>query len=326
MSEIRLSILIPVYNVEKYIYTCLKSVYAQDISEDDYEVIVINDGTPDESMKFVLGFASKHKNLKIIEQENMGLSVARNSGLKIAKGEYIWFVDSDDSIFEDCLSEIIRMLDIYKCDLFISPLFTIDEETGRTDERGISNYLKNQQFSGLDILSSNNISSVPVQIYFINRSFLENNLLMFYPGIYHEDKEFVPRMLYFARSVYICEKPFYKYLLRTNGSITSSRCIRNIEDQMKICHLIKKFKQTTVIDKKEKRIYSLLEFTSLFYLISELNFVNNKQHVKKFLIKNIRHIRYKSFFSFFSMDLRMTFFGLLAFIHPRLLMIYHRVR
>lgn len=79
------SIIIPVYNVEQYIEQCLSSIYAQDISEDIFEVIAVNDGTPDNSMSIVKTIASQHKNLVIINQENQGLSVARNTGLDHAR-------------------------------------------------------------------------------------------------------------------------------------------------------------------------------------------------------------------------------------------------
>lgn len=102
------SIIIPIYNVEQYIEQCFTSIYAQDISEDIFEVIAVNDGTPDNSMSIVKTIASQHKNLVIINQENQGLSVARNTGLDHAKGEYIWFVDSDDWLTKDSLSLVSR--------------------------------------------------------------------------------------------------------------------------------------------------------------------------------------------------------------------------
>ena len=100
----KFSIIIPVYNVEKYIGKCLESVMNQTYK--DYEVIVVNDGTKDNSMDIV-----KNYPVKIIEQENQGLSVARNTGVKKAKGEYIIFLDSDDYIEKDLLKNINKSLD-----------------------------------------------------------------------------------------------------------------------------------------------------------------------------------------------------------------------
>ena len=91
-----LSIIIPVYNVEAYIGKLLQSIFSQDT--EGVEIIVVNDGTPDDSMNVVQGFVPVHANLHIVNQPNRGLSEARNTGLKHAQGKYVWFVDGDDCI------------------------------------------------------------------------------------------------------------------------------------------------------------------------------------------------------------------------------------
>ena len=93
----RLSIVIPVYNVELYIRKCIESVLCLPFSKSDYEIIVVNDGTPDNSMDIVKEYES-YSNIHIISQENKGLGGARNTGLRSAKGEWVYFLDSDDSI------------------------------------------------------------------------------------------------------------------------------------------------------------------------------------------------------------------------------------
>lgn len=95
---VKLSIIIPVYNVELYIEKCLQSCLSQDIPYDEYEIIVVNDGSPDGSLAIAESIAKTTTNMTIISQKNGGLSAARNTGMSVAKGEYIWFVDSDDWI------------------------------------------------------------------------------------------------------------------------------------------------------------------------------------------------------------------------------------
>ena len=98
-----LSIIVPVYNVERYVGRCLESIFASGAEKNaNVEVIVVNDGTPDDSMTIVDEFASKHSNLFIINQENAGPGAARNAGLRIARGKYVWFVDSDDYVSNRC--------------------------------------------------------------------------------------------------------------------------------------------------------------------------------------------------------------------------------
>ena len=103
-----LSIIIPIYKVEKYIRYTLDSIYNQNANEKSFEVICVNDGTPDNSMNIVEEFKILYNNLHIINQKNEGLSCARNAGLKIAKGDYIWFVDSDDTLEVQSISKVIR--------------------------------------------------------------------------------------------------------------------------------------------------------------------------------------------------------------------------
>jgi len=110
MNMISLSFIVPFYNVEKYIGACLDSLYAQDISEEEYEVICVDDCSPDKSRDIVLKFQRKHDNLKLItHEENKCLGGARNTGINVAKGKYLWFVDSDDMIRPNCLKTLISL-------------------------------------------------------------------------------------------------------------------------------------------------------------------------------------------------------------------------
>lgn len=103
----KLTIIIPVYNAEKFLAKCFESVFQQNIPATEYEVIAINDGSTDESKKIILDFHKKHNNLIFIDQENKGVSVARNAGLDRAKGTYITFIDADDEIFVHSLKELV---------------------------------------------------------------------------------------------------------------------------------------------------------------------------------------------------------------------------
>ena len=107
---IRLSFILPFYGVENYIGDCLDSIYRQDIPEDQFEVICINDCSPDNSEQIVMQYAEKHNNLKLIKHEvNKKLGAARNTGLKAALGRYVWFIDTDDFIQENSLKYILDL-------------------------------------------------------------------------------------------------------------------------------------------------------------------------------------------------------------------------
>lgn len=115
---IRLSFILPFYGVERYIGKCLDSIYRQDIPEEQYEVICINDCSPDGSEQVVMQYAEKHTNLKLIKHDvNKKLGAARNTGLRAAQGNYVWFIDTDDFIKENSLKYILDLCEVDNLDI-----------------------------------------------------------------------------------------------------------------------------------------------------------------------------------------------------------------
>ena len=109
-QQIRISFILPFYGVERYIGKCLESIYTQDVPEDQYEVICVNDCSPDHSEDVVLEYAQKHANLALIRHEvNKKLGAARNTGLRASKGRYVWFIDTDDYIQDNCLAHVLGL-------------------------------------------------------------------------------------------------------------------------------------------------------------------------------------------------------------------------
>lgn len=304
----KLSIIIPVYNVEKYIEKCLLSIYCQGGPDDWFEVIVVNDGTPDNSMDIVYRF-SNHTNLSIIEQKNLGLSVARNVGLSVAKGEYVWFVDSDDWLLEGSFKKIMQTVDLYP---EVEVISTILEN--HFEESGI---IENEY--QLDILSlvgkdylKNGCRQGASQRFIIKKKFLEKYSLCFEPSILHEDALFGYKMLYLAHSVMIIDKPLYAYRIRTSGSIMSSITIKSANDLLFIHKKLIEFmnKYVDAVDKAwyQKLIYSLLD--SIFGFSRNIIHTNefkcfyndNKDYIRRYTIPLLKHP--KSFLY----GLRMYFF------------------
>lgn len=117
-NSCQISIILPCYNVEDYIGKCLESVFAQDLSEVKYEVICVNDCSTDGTQKIIKNFQNEHKNLVLIDHEtNKNLGASRNTGLKRATGKYVWFVDSDDYLTENCLATILSQLENNQLDI-----------------------------------------------------------------------------------------------------------------------------------------------------------------------------------------------------------------
>lgn len=108
----KLSIIIPTYNCEKYIGNCLDSCLSQDIPKDEYEIICVDDGSVDESLKIIQKYIRNYNNIRCIEHGcNLGVSSARNSGLKEMKGDYCLFIDADDFISDNCLNKCLKQLE-----------------------------------------------------------------------------------------------------------------------------------------------------------------------------------------------------------------------
>lgn len=227
-----LSIVIPVYNTEKYVHGTLSSIFSQaSCSPQDFEVIIVNDGTKDQAMNIVSEFSS-HSNLVVLEQENQGLSVARNTGMANAQGNYIWFVDSDDQIENNCLSKIISLLIRESTpDIFGFALNRINE-TDQSEKYCHPIYCKEEQHNcgrAINNRISYNLAG-PTQRYIFKKTFLLEHYLTFYPGIYHEDIDFLFRAFYWCNHFYISQDSIYRYLIRSSGSITSSTKLKNMQD------------------------------------------------------------------------------------------------
>ena len=227
----RLSIVIPVYNVERYIDRCLASCVQQNLPTSDYEIIVVNDGTPDKSMDVVRAYAQSHSNIVVIEQENKGLSEARNTGLRIAQGDYVWFVDSDDWIETDCLKSLTDQMFEYELDALQIPIITVCDE-GKNYPYDYSG-LANAVYSGKE-LHVRSQYKYPAQFTLYKRTFLHNNNLDFCSGLYHEDMDFSPRAYFFAQRIGFYSSPVYYYEQGNSSSIMHNRSNKHVKDMLLI--------------------------------------------------------------------------------------------
>ncbi len=119
-NDILLSVIVPVYNCEKYLDECLASLTRQGLDDDEYEVLVVNDGSTDKSAEIALSYCEKYHNFYLLNQENQGVSAARNKGLESARGKYIAFIDSDDYVVDNLYLSVISLIEKrnFKCFYF----------------------------------------------------------------------------------------------------------------------------------------------------------------------------------------------------------------
>ena len=246
-NTLKLSIIIPMYNAAVSIEKCLVSTQIQDIPLSEFEVIVINDGSTDESLSVANEVAARYENVNIYTQPNGGLSAARNTGLVHAKGDYIFFLDSDDWILENCLKKIVNTCESNNLDMLrICAANVLDGVPYRrfSIEDG-------KIITGAEVLQRDVPACAPFSIY--RRDFLNQYLLRFYPGIYHEDNEFTPRAFYLAERVSGINDIIY-YVYQTQGSITRSVNVKKPLDVTIVMQNLDVFCQKYVKD-KDKYIF-----------------------------------------------------------------------
>lgn len=287
VNHMLLSIVIPVYKVEKYIRKCLASICDQDIDANAVEVVVVNDGTPDNSMDIVGQFKEQYPYIKVISQENAGLSCARNAGLSKATGDYVWFVDSDDWLEPSSIEQILQVIrGGKKYDVIVTLLQTVSESNGEVRKWTYPKYLKGAiETTGWDYYINEGRLG-PTQQFIYRRLFLIENQLVYRPHVLHEDGEFNERAIYLAKEVYLMQDNTYNYLQRAGGSIMSSIKMQNMYDQWSNYKSVLEFAEKYV--KKEHRRYydaRLAFWLAHFYFWS--GSISEQQDYKDFM-KEIR--------------------------------------
>lgn len=241
----KVSVIIPVYNVEKYIEECLESVLNQTLQE--IEIICINDASTDSSWEVVQKFAARDSRLILLENEkNCGLAYTRNKGLNIARGEYVYMLDSDDSIAQTALESLFETGCQEGLDVIFFDANVMFENTGL--KKKFPNYkgTLQQQYNGvmsgkeLFIQWQENrvwISSVPR--FFYKREFLSVNCICFINGLVHEDGPFTFEVLMKASKVKYIKQPFFNRRFREGSIMTRKSNLKNLEGYlMMICRLL----------------------------------------------------------------------------------------
>ena len=241
MNNPMITIIVPVYNVEHYLNECLNSIEKQ--SYQDYELSLGDDGSTDCSAEICDAFAKKRQNTSVIHQPNGGLSAARNTGIKSAEGEYLIFVDSDDFLTDNnALEYLVKTLKNTKPDLLIG---LPDEYNAGGDEVIIHHspgtWQENNIYSASSVINDlyrlNGIWVTLAQTKVIKKDFCLSNQLTFYEGIYHEDDEWIARVLLSDPQVAFLYHPWYGYRHRENSivsSVDSQKVYKRLCDKIKV--------------------------------------------------------------------------------------------
>lgn len=303
----KLSIVIPAYNVEQYIGNCLDSIFSQQIETDRLEVIVVNDGSKDKTEDIIKQYASKHPNLIYISQENQGQSVARNNGLNHATGDLIWYVDSDDATTENSIQTIFSYFEKYPNADFLTfdrIHYDLSDGTKKYCKSWSEKYwgwnLKNRNniyekpFSGIDA-HKRLMASVP-WFHVFKRDFLIKNNLFFTPNLINEDDEISMRYYFFAKEVRYIPFAHYVYSAMRPGSLTTADFNNNIRknvDRLKTIETWEIFEKKYARTKKEHQyVNAFIHYKCILMFLANYKiekpqsiFEQNKKMLKKKMTK-----------------------------------------
>lgn len=230
------SVIIPMYKVEDYLAECLDSVVGQTL--DNIEIICVNDGSPDRSGEIAERYAREYKNVRVINQENGGLSRARNTGLDAARGRYVYFLDSDDYLDREALEGLYRKAEADQLDIvyFNTVSFFENEAVKNSNQNYLSYYNRKGDYSGVHTgqmmfakMRKNLEFFGSACLQMIRRSLIEENGLRFYNDIIHEDNLFSFKAAMLAQRVGYLNKAYYYRRVHGDSIVTAGKSMRNVE-------------------------------------------------------------------------------------------------
>lgn len=252
---IKISIIVPVYNVEEYLERCLNSLVNQTMEE--IEIIVVNDGTKDNSQEIINKYQHEHNNIVSYIKENGGLSDARNYGLNRAKGEYIMFVDSDDFIETRSCEELYEKISNNKLDMLKFNYY--DEKNNKNGFSEELNYL-NKIYTGEEylqkVLMQGEISIVAWNAIY-KREYLQKNNFLFKKGILHEDELWTPQVILKTNKIMQVPEKYYYYKANPTSITAKKDKTKNALDIIDTCYTLEKIYQNI----SDKQLKSMLENT-----------------------------------------------------------------
>ena len=266
----RLSVIVPVYNVEKYIDKCLNSLVNQTLK--DIEIIVVNDGTKDKSEDIIKKYMSKYSNIVYLKKENGGQGSARNYGLEHAKGDYIGYVDSDDYVELDMYEKMYSKAIEDNSDIVICGSYNIKDDIKTLDiDRKLFDSNINAFFGRMAVWN---------KIY--KKDLLTKNNMTFRSKYWYEDLDFTVKVLSKASKISYVDEPLYNYILRDGSTMNNSNIDRNLEITLAF---------DDILSSVNKEYHDIIEYLAIDHIyISTIVRVINSSSINKMKLENINKV------------------------------------
>lgn len=241
-SVMKLSIIIAAYNVESFIEKCIRSCYDKNL-KNNYEIIVVNDGSTDKTSDIVTGLLSRIPNLKLINKKNTGLGAARNTGIQEAKGDYLWMIDGDDFIETGQLENILAELGATALDIYCMN-YNITDAAGAVTNIAYPLERLQEEFEATAYYEKYKMNSYTWQYIFKRALFNDHNLL-FKPSINMQDSEIMPKIIFYAHSVIYLPVVAYNYVQHDfsfTNTINPQKRLRYFESIVEVNKSLEDFK------------------------------------------------------------------------------------
>lgn len=315
-----LSIIVPCFNCEKFLERCLESLIHQDLQPELYEIIVVDDGSYDNSKSICLDYINNYKNVVYFSQENSGIGSARNSGIRNAKGKYLMFVDSDDYIEYNSLSSFVDLMNNENLEVLhynYTPLNSDLNPIKVTNNSTYSRRWEEDVTDGSVFLSQKLGWSCYVWLYIFTTSFLRNNQLFFKEQVIFEDVEWLVLTLLKVKKIKTVNIPIYFYI-QNSESVTNKMSISNknriIDDKIKILNFLKGLsKEKSINEGVKKWCEGMIALTFMGLLsFTENELKGRKKEVIELLRKGFYPLK---FYRFTTKQLRDT---VLININPKI--------
>ena len=294
----KLSIVVPVYNVEPYIRPCFESILNQGLDENDYEVIIVNDGSTDKSMEMIADMISRHNNIIIINQENQGLSVARNNGIATAKGDYILMPDSDDLLIEGSLKPLLEKALESHADLIVADFLKMTDEQICNFQNIPHKEFSIQEKTGEELFIEDlNPHECYVWHTLYRRAFIIENELRFIPGVYCQDVPFTHKAYIKAKR---CIRTHWLLNIYRKDRPQSATVSFGKKKALDYTIIISKTWELTKLTGLNPKVLRKLQndiFTSFSVFTYKTFFVIKDNKCRKFLLKELKKNAPDLFFS-----------------------------
>lgn len=287
--DIKVSVVIPVYNTEKYVGKCLESIISQSLQE--IEIICVNDGSTDSSKDILEAFSRKYQKIKVFNQKNKGASFARNRGLRVARGKYIYFMDCDDMLLPGALERLYGLAESNELDMLLFNVMVKYENNGLKEKYHFDEYFtKVEEYDGVKSgqimfceMWENAEYDDCVWSRFVRKNFLEDNEITFYEGAYYSDSIYSLICHIKAKRTYYIAEKYYVYQIREQSIMTSKTSVYHLYSLVIVYNEILKMLYTEKLDRRTETAIGELLLATVAQ-IKNVNLELQKENGGKFSI------------------------------------------